>query len=266
MKPDPGTTMRSVRRTLDVLRALNMHNGARVSQLAHVTGISRPAIYRILDALVGLGYVHRRMDDERYDLTVQVRSLSEGYDEEYWIAAIALPEMTALQRLVVWPTDLATFFDDAMLVRETTRHASPLTIDQVHVGERLPLLTSATGRAYLAFCSAAEREAILKNLSASSRPQDSIARNGRLVSSLIANTRRDGFGYRHGELYPQTGAIAVPVMVGDRVIACLNITFSSSVLSVKEAASRYLAALQASAKEISRQLAAPAARAPSKAG
>jgi IclR family mhp operon transcriptional activator len=246
--------MRGVTRTLEVLRALNAQNGARVSALAKATGIPRPSLYRILETLCGLGYVRRRGGEERYELTALVRSLSNGFSQEYWISAIALPTLQALQREVVWPTDLVTFFDNAMFMRETTRLASPLTIDQVTVGERLPMLISATGRAYLAYCEGPEREAILRNLAKSAAPTDALARNRRYVANLLARTRRKGYGHQHGEVYPKTGAIAVPVMHLGRVMACLNISFIASVLTVDEAAARYLAALRAAAEGIAQQL------------
>ena len=251
--------MRGVARTLAVIRALNARNGARVTHLSQATGIPRPSLYRILEALCDLGYVRRRGEAERFELTVLVRSLSAGFSDEDWIATSALPAMQALQRKVVWPTDLVTFFDNAMLMRETTRQVSPLTIDRVRIGERLPLLVSATGRAYLAHCEPVEREAILRNLQRSAEPADALARDRRYVSSVIARARRDGYGQQHGEVYPETGAIAVPVQYGGRVIACLNITFIASVLTVEEAASRYLVPLREAAAEISNGLVAPAA-------
>lgn len=248
--------MRGVVRTLAVIRALNARNGARVTHISRTTGIPRPSLYRILDALCELGYVRRRGEGEHYELTVLVRSLSEGFNDEDWISAIALPAMQALQKQIVWPTDLVTFFDNAMFVRETTRQVSPLTIDRVRIGERLPLLLSASGRAYLAYCEAAEREAILKNLAKSADPADALTRDRRYVADVIARTRRNGYGQRHGEVYPETGAIAVPVRHADRVIACLNITFIASVLTVDEAASRYLGMLRDTADAMSRRLSA----------
>jgi IclR family mhp operon transcriptional activator len=49
--------MRSALRTLTVLRALNVHNGATVGDLSLATGISRPALYRILETLREAGYI-----------------------------------------------------------------------------------------------------------------------------------------------------------------------------------------------------------------
>ncbi|MGQ0652572.1 MAG: helix-turn-helix domain-containing protein [Betaproteobacteria bacterium] len=241
-------------RTLDVLRALNDYSGASVSDLAQRTGIPRPSLYRILETLCALGYVRRRSDGEGYELTILVRSLSDGFNDETWVRAIALPVMEALQKEIVWPTDIATFLDDAMYLRETTRRRSPLTIDTARVGLRLPMLLSATGRAYLAFCSDADREAILERLKSSKLPGDGRARDGRFVNNLVAMTRRNGYGERHGGVFPKTGAIAVPVMRDEHVVCCLNISFIASALTPREAAARYLQPLVAAARVMEKQL------------
>ena len=74
------------------------------------------------------------------------------------------------------------------------------------------------------------------------------------MSNLVAITRRRGYGERHGEIFPKTGAIAVPVKHGERVVCCLNISFIASALTPAEAAARYLDPLNAAARRIERQL------------
>ena len=75
-----------------------------------------------------------------------------------------------LGRQIVWPTDIATFDRDAMVVRDTTHMSSPLSINREKAGFRPPVLHSSLGHAYLAFCPDAEREMILRNIAASDRP------------------------------------------------------------------------------------------------
>jgi IclR family mhp operon transcriptional activator len=247
-------SMRGVARTVGVLRALNEHNGARVSDLAQKTGIPRPSLYRILEALRILGYVRRDPDGERYELTIQVRALGDGFKDEAWIREAALPAMEALQRDIVWPTDIATFYDGAMWLRETTRRQSPLTIDAATVGLRLPMLKSATGKAYLAYCGDAERETIVQNLRRSKTSEDARARDGRYVKEVLATTRRNGYGEQYREIFPKTAAIAVPIKRDDHVVGCLNISFIASALDPADAAARYLSALTAAAASIQKKL------------
>jgi IclR family mhp operon transcriptional activator len=249
-----ASSLRGVVRTVEVLKALNDAGGG-VSDLAQRTGIPRPSLYRILETLRALGYV-RRGAAESYEPTLLVRSLSDGFNDESWVRGAALPVMEALQKDIVWPTDIATFHDDAMYLRETTRRHSPLTIDSARVGLRLPMLQSATGRAYLAHCTEAERGAIVDRLRRSARAEDRGARDGRFIANLVSMTRRKGYGERHGEIFPKTGAIAVPVMRASRVLCCLNISFIASALTPGEAAARYLDALRRSARAIEGRLSA----------
>jgi IclR family mhp operon transcriptional activator len=200
--------------------------------------------------------VSRRTDEERYELTILVRTLSDGFGDEPWVRGIAQPVMEAMQREIVWPTDLATFFGNAMYLRATTRRHSPLTIDSATVGLRLPMLQSATGRAYLAFCSDTERAAILTNLRQSKDPDDRPARDASYVRDVIAMTLKKGYGERHRQIFDKTGAIAVPIRRGEQVLACLNISFIASALSPREAASRYLKQLRDAARLIEGTLAA----------
>jgi IclR family mhp operon transcriptional activator len=247
--------MRGAERTLRVLGALNRQNGATVSQLASATGISRPALYRVLETLCVEGYVTRRLDQDRYELTPLVRSLSDGFKDEDWVRTVATPVITGLQEQVVWPTDLSTFHGNAMYLRETTRRRSPMTIDRVTVGLRLPILRSASGRAYLAWCPAREQELILENLRASGHPDDARAHDTEWVRSLLTTTRRRGYGERQDELVERTGAIAIPIRQGQRVIACLSITFIASALTPQQAARRHLEQLRAAAAAIEAGLA-----------
>lgn len=245
---------RGVLRTLSTLRALNDRRDAKVSELSRLTGIPRPSLYRILETLRAAGYVRRLDGQDFYELTPLVRSLSDGFRDEAWVRELARPIMLALQQDIVWPTDLSTFFDNAMYLRETTRPRSPLTIDSIGPGTRLPMLQSSTGRAYLAFCPDEERQIIVEGLTRSGAPEDAPARDKRFVSQLIATTRRNGYGHKTDDFLPKIGSIAVPVRRRERIVCCLNITFIASVLSPADAAARYLRKLLAAAESLAGSL------------
>ena len=66
-------------------------------------------------------------------------------------------------------------------------------------------------------------------------------------------TRKNGYGERHREIFDKTGAIAVPVRHGARVVACMSISFIASALSPREAAERYLVALQRAARTVEKR-------------
>jgi IclR family mhp operon transcriptional activator len=248
--PEKWHAMRSALRTLTVLRALNIHNGATVGELALVTGISRPALYRILETLREAGYICVDIARKHYCLTMLVRTLAEGFSDEDWVTQIARPALARLQRKIVWPTDLGTFRSNGMWIRETTRRLSPLTIDRAVAGTRFCMLGSATGRAYLAFCRADEREQILCNLRLAVEPgNELILRPGRL-EAILEDVRKKGYGYRYGEPPKESGAIAVPILAGERIFGCVNMTFMAATLTPEEAARKHLADLREAADAI----------------
>ena len=246
---DKDRPMRGPLRTIAVIRALNVRNGATVAALSKETGISRPALYRILETLRGAGYISVDLKRQRYCLTMLVRTLADGFTDEDWVTEVARPVLRSLQRQVLWPVDLGTYMNNCMWIRETTRHSSPLTIDRGVVGIRFPMLRGATGKAYLAFCSARERDLILKNLSRS-REESGDWLGGPAVRQLLERTRRQGYGLRYGEPPLETGAIAVPIILRRRVLGCINLTFMASALSPQEAARQHLTAMTEAAKSI----------------
>lgn len=258
--PVKWSPMRAALRTLTVLTALNVRNGATVAELAIATRISRPALYRILETLREAGYISVDIARKHYCLTMRVRSLAEGFSDEDWVTQIARPALASLQRRVIWPTDLGTFGNNGMWIRETTRPLSPLTIDRSVAGTRASMLGTAAGRVYLAFCREEEREQIVSNLQFSPEPGNEIAMERPRLNALLADVEKRGYGYRYGEPPTDSAAIAVPIMCGDRVFGCVNMTFMAATLTPEMAAAQYLTALRETADAIAkgtRQLEVP---------
>jgi len=245
-------SMRGALRTLTVLRALNVRNGATVAELAAVTGISRPALYRLLETLREAGYIAVDLAGTHYCLTMLVRTLAEGFSDEDWVTQVARPALKALQKAILWPVDLGTFMDNSMWIRETTRPASSLTIDRGVVGLRFPVLLSATGTAYLAFCPRSERAQILANLLAAREPGYEMVRDRHRLDALLRQVRARGYGVRFGEPPKESGAIAVPIRHGSHLFGCVNMTFPVTTLTPESAARKCLHAMQETASLIAR--------------
>lgn len=253
---------RGALRTLTVLRALNKHNGATITELHAATHISRPALYRILAALGMAGYVARTTEGAKYLLTSLVRTLSDGYRDDHWICEVATPVMHELQKTILWPTDLATLHNYEMHLRDTTRRRSPFVIDQGAVGARLSMLQTASGLAYLAHCGDDERKTILNVLRRPGNPDYAFACQPSRVSRLLQEVRAKGYGWRYKHKYrtqgsARTGSIAVPIYFDRRVVATVGMTFIARALTVNDAAIRHLNNLKTAAREIERRLKAP---------
>ncbi|WP_298718090.1 DNA-binding transcriptional regulator [uncultured Oceanisphaera sp.] len=249
--------VRGLIRGLSLLNNLNRFDGgARIGQLAEVTGLHRTTVRRLLETLQDEGYVRRSESDDGYRLSLKVRELSEGFRDDQWISQLAAPLLGQLLQDVVWPTDITTLDVDAMVIRETTHRFSRLSFHRSMVGRRLPLLQTAAGRAYIAHCPDTERESILALLASRNDVQGKLARNRIWVDKLIRQTRANGYGANHGEWGDEEkiGSIAVPIRHGEQVMGCLNLVYIAKAMTIEDAAKRHLGALQAVIADIEQQL------------
>lgn len=243
---------RGISRALAVLTALNRANGSNVTQISRATGISRPALYRILTVLSETGYVRRRDDDRAYFLNSKVRTLSDGFRSDAWIYEMAAPILNVLQREVVWPTDLAIFRGNRLELLETTRRQSPFVIDDLMAGGQLSsVFTTALGLAFLSHAHPTERAAIIESyVSREGSPDERFARDAGFTDQLFETVRAQGYAWRYRGSVKETGTIAVPVLRDGFAVASIGITFIASALSVTEAVRRHLSALTRAAQEI----------------
>lgn len=249
-------TVRAVQRGFRVLEALNRCHGASAQQLAKAVRVPRPTVYRLLETMRTLGYVTRSETDEYWYLTAHIKALSAGFHDDVWVTRTAAPLLHKLGQNILWPIDLVTFENGAMIIRETTHAESPFSIDRGMAGTRLPVLRTSGGRAYLAFCPSGERETILRSLRCSRHPHDQEAHDRGYVKQLLTETRRAGFGSRTEGFNPHTSSISVPIIVNDRVLACITMIWIKSAMRLNEAVQRHLTEMKRAAGEISEQMAA----------
>jgi IclR family mhp operon transcriptional activator len=248
---DSTRPIRALIRGLEALAVLNRRNGATVSEVTGEIKLPRTTTYRILETLSQAGYVYRDATDDRYRLTVMVRGLADGFDDEAWITQIARPCINDLCREIVWPVSLSSPSGTSMLVRDTTDHTSPLAIERVSAGFRIPLLTTSSGRAYLAFCQPEQRATLLEILSRSTREEDKLARSPPEVQKILDEARQQGYATAvRPRRVSEEVAMAVPVLVEDRVLATVAVRFSATAVPQRLAVERFVPKLRETAQKI----------------
>jgi IclR family transcriptional regulator, mhp operon transcriptional activator len=251
---DSTRPIRALMRGLDALTILNLRDGATVSEVAHEIRLPRTTVYRILETLCASGFAYRDTADERYRLTILVRRLSEGFDDEAWVSQVAKPLIERLCSEIVWPVSIATLSGTKMMLRETTDHSTPLAIERYSAGFQLPLLTSATGRVYLANCPPAQRDTLLEILGRSNKDEDKPARDRGDLLRALAEIKAHGYAtaMRTRRLVEEC-MVSVPVPMGDR-LAALTVRFIASALPLKTGLERFLPKLRQCASKISTEL------------
>jgi IclR family mhp operon transcriptional activator len=255
--------IRALDRGLQVIELVAARGSASLHELSVASGLPKATLLRILETLVDRGWLQFTPTSLRYVASPRLLPGRKTPRRSSTLSTLAIPVLEALSREVVWPSDLGVRRGDTMWIIEHSRRNAHFVINRDAVGRRPRFLQSALGRAYLAFCPDEERRDILRRLQQSSHPDDRRAHAARWVAGMLAQTRQQGYGVREpgywagaDDFGDDVSSIAVPLMHGRRVIACLNLLWVSDAMSTEEFAHRHLASLTQAAERLARHVAA----------
>ncbi len=216
----PGKTVATDRsfvvalaRGLDVLRAFHPNDGLLGNQeIAARTKLPKPTISRLTYTLTKLGYLTQVPRFEKYQLApaamalgyaalanLGVRHLSESYRNELMRQTGGACAIGAPDRL-------------SMIYFGQSR--SELTVGvQLDVGSRVPIATTAMGRAYFWALPAEERSVLLRELREHygqrwAKVRDGLERSGEMVA-------KHGFAISAGEWHDDIHAAGVALTLND---------------------------------------------------
>lgn len=260
-------TIRALARGVQVLRLIQTSAGMSLNDMHRETGLSRATLLRILVTLQEQGLIWQRIVDNAYLASYSLQENARHLDNVSHLVEVASPILADLTRRVDWPSILAVPRLDHMEVIETNSprsyfHHIPLG----PIGFQINMLMSATGRAYLAFCSNAEREVVLSRLRHSPRPGNAVAKDLAWVEKVLAEVRNRGYAMRD----PRFGgdfdrlrrqwddgrdSIAVPIIVNKRVLGVINLTWIQKVATRPQIVEAHLESLLVASDAIAKLLA-----------
>jgi IclR family mhp operon transcriptional activator len=151
-------------------------------------------------------------------------------------SAAQLDDMT---RQVKWPMAIAVPAADAVSICYSTIPLSPLSLHHSSIGMRLSLVSRALGRAYLAFCDADERDALINIVKKSNDSEDLPARDDAALTAMLHKVRQRGLATRDPHVRTVSNTLAVPILEGSRVVASVGLTFIASAMTQDEAIKRH---------------------------
>lgn len=259
-------TIRALDRGLEVLEVLQTSRAASLHGLHLATQLPKATLTRIVATLEARGLIWQRLADNAFLPTHTLLPRASQINDEAHLVEVASPVLERLCRKVDWPSVLAVPRLDYMEVIETNRPKSYFShIPLGPIGFKINMLRSATGRAYLAFCSESERQAVVQRLRASSEPGDFLSKRPAMVTRVLNETQRAGYGTRYQdfggnfnlsrrESNDGRDSIAVPIVVGSDVVAVINLTWLHAVKTVDQIVADHLGTLKEAAAEVSRRL------------
>lgn len=222
-----------VRRSFAVLEALSRRRSSTLSVLVAETGLPRPTVVRLLHTLAALGYAQRVSRQQGYRLTDRVLGLSGSIRFVDHLVDAAIPHMSRFTSDHGWPLYLATLSYGAITIRHSTAPESPMSFEGAGLNSRRSVLVSALGRAWLAFCPAEERDAILRDIGGLAPRQQAALR------AALERIRRAGCAFTVPPRPMRIHGMAVPIRIGQRMLGSLSMRFPRSAMTDDEAAQRF---------------------------
>jgi IclR family mhp operon transcriptional activator len=243
--------VRSLVRGLRVMETLGGQGWVKLGVLSKCAGIDRSTTYRLVDTLVGLGYLMRRREDGAVALTSKVVEIADGVRNDDLIAQCIAPFLRKLTGTVLWPSDFASLVGGEVTIQASTHKMSPMSIHRQMVGRNPTLTRSALGRAILSAMEPNELDAAL--MIARQSTQEEICER-KTINKIVSEVRKQGYASSAGEVESKISAIAVPVRFRNRVVGAINIVFFSSVMAPRTAADQYLTDLRSCVRDAERKL------------
>ncbi len=221
---DPASSDRqfatTLARGLEVLRCFTPQDtvlGNR--ELAERTGLSRPTISRFTYTLQRLGYLRVDRRSGKYQLGTAVLSLGYPLLVATPLRQFARPAMNALADAVRGTVAMGLRDRLDIVYVEASRSASTLPLQSTETGLSHPIVASAIGRAWLAACEPAQRDAVLNEVRV--KTPALWKRHAGAVTRGLRQYARDGFCISDGDLRPEVLAVGVafgPLADGELVV------------------------------------------------
>lgn len=197
-------------------------------ELAQRMQLPRPTISRLTYTLTRMGYLAHDPDSGKYRLGSAVLSLVFPLLETLPLRQRARAGMLELAQQVRGTVAIAIRDRLEMVCIEVTRTAERAG-HPIDIGRTYSMVGTAVGRAYLASCTADERQALLNQIRVKA-PQEWARHRSRLLHSL-STYGSTGCCASVGEVYPDVQAVAVPLGRIDRgELAAINVSFQRRAL------------------------------------
>ncbi|MCW5632924.1 MAG: IclR family transcriptional regulator [Rubrivivax sp.] len=217
----PGA--QTVRRAMAVLRlvAMGQEEGVRLSDIATMSGLSRPTVHRLLKVLIDETAVEQDPATRRYRVGDELSLLGLARAGRLPLRALAEPYLQALAAEVGDTVFLSLRHgaDSVCIARHLG--SQPIQVLSINVGVRRPLGASVSGIVLLAGLPPTEAERLTRGnaprLALQQREADEVLRQVRAA-------RRAGHAFAPQGVMPGTAAVAVPVCdAGGQVLAAISI-------------------------------------------
>ena len=210
-------------RGLDVLRAFGNSNGSLGNQeIVQRTGLPKATVSRLTYTLTYLGYLRFVPNLKKYELDTGVLALGYIYLSKSVIRQIATPIMATLSKTTRTSIGLAIrsrlSMDMIYIASVRAKETWPIRME---IGAHVPILPSATGRAYFAALTPDERAEVIDYFERT-LPEERWREVRDTLGNAADDFERTGYCVSLGDWDKTVHACSVPMRLRDGSIYVLN--------------------------------------------
>lgn len=200
-------------RGLEILRAFQPSDGLLSNQeIAARTGIPKPTVSRLTYTLTRLGYLSYSERLERYQLGTGVLALGYSNLASTGIRQVARPLMQEMADETGFSVSLGSRDRLSMVYLENCQGGGALTL-RMQVGSKVPIATSAMGRAFLAILPEEEREYLMDHIR--KKDEESWPQVEAGIRRAIEEYQQKGYCTSAGDWEREVNAVGVPLVLSD---------------------------------------------------
>ena len=213
-KADDRHFVTALARGLEVLACFRSGDGTLSNQeIAQRCHLPKSTVSRLTATLTRLGYLTVDEATGKYQLGIATLALGVGMLAKLDIRQMARPLMQEIADFAQGSVTLAVRDRLSMLYIENCRSRAALTLS-LDVGSRVPIATSAIGRAYLAEATDSERREIIDRISELDPQTGEALIRG--LESALRDYDRYGCACSFQDWNPNVNAVAVGLRLGGR--------------------------------------------------
>jgi DNA-binding IclR family transcriptional regulator len=212
MRDSVGREHRTVTRVTTILEAAAAHpEGVKLTALSALLDAPKSSVHGLVSGLLATGYLSDR--DGGYVLGPAVSLLPQPSKPS--VLAHARRSLETLQAQCDETATLSLLvggsvvYVDIVESKQSIRYSAPLRV-------RRPLYPTSSGKCFLAHMPRGQRDSYLNDTISDAAALDKIHEE-------LDSVRREGVAYNRGETVPDVFAVASPVLVRGRAVACLSV-------------------------------------------
>lgn len=265
MKPTPTEprirtsryNIEALARGLDILELFSPQNTSlSLTEVVSLLKLNKSTIFRLLSTLETMGYLDRDPETRRYRPSLKVLHLGYTVINSLDVRQVARPHLERLAREVEETVSLCMLDGHHVIYVDRVRNKSIVGV-MLKTGSRIPAHCATVGKVLLADLPSDELDLYLNGAELTQCTPRTISEREALFLEL-AKARKNGYALCDGELAVGLRAAGAPIYNHQqKAVAAINVSGSSTTISIKRLKKMIVPAVVRTAAQISFALGYP---------